>query len=354
MVGVRRRAEWRTRRRSLDRATGRTSASSRVGHRGGIAVGVRLSDRGPRPPEALVVLVAPGGDQGVGRGQVDHREQARAVAQIERVLLGEPASDGVVVRGRIGLPEGRGVALCGCPRAAGQRADRLDLVDLRRVRGTRQRVDPACGTASRSPRGTAWRPSPTLPDRTPALRSGPASGCHTPGTNVPNAQEIATRPSCPSASIASAAIVPTSMPWSWAPRSGFPQAKRRTPPAASVSREQRVQHPERRSRGRSLRRSLRVAAVDEVRPPVAVGRVDGAIDRALHHRHEDAPRVRRRGQRRRLRVHRIHGDLVPLRHLVAGLREGRHDQRDGCGERREPRNTYWLHFPPSPFPPRAV
>ena len=33
-----------------------------------------------------------------------------------------------------------------------------------------------------------------------------------PGTNVPNVHGIGTRPSCPSASIASAAIVPTSIP----------------------------------------------------------------------------------------------------------------------------------------------
>ena len=50
---------------------------------------------------------------------------------------------------------------------------------------------------------------------------GPASGCHTPGTNVPNVHEISTRPSCPSASIASAAIVPTSIPDSLAAPSGI-------------------------------------------------------------------------------------------------------------------------------------
>ena len=47
-----------------------------------------------------------------------------------------------------------------------------------------------------------------------------------------------------------------------------------------LGREEHVQHPERRSRGRSLWRSLREAAVDEIRPPVPVDRVDARRRRA--------------------------------------------------------------------------
>ena len=52
-----------------------------------------------------------------------------------------------------------------------------------------------------------------------------ASGCHTPGTNVPNVHEIRTRPSCPSASIASAAMVPTSIPLSLRAPFGIPASE---------------------------------------------------------------------------------------------------------------------------------
>ena len=51
-----------------------------------------------------------------------------------------------------------------------------------------------------------------------------------------------------------------------------------------------------------------------------IGRVDRAVGGALHHRHEDARRGRRRGDRRP-RVHGGDGDLVPLRHFV-GRRSG--------------------------------
>ena len=120
---------------------------------------------------------------------------------------------------------------------------------------------------------------------------GPASGCHTPGTNVPKVHDISTRPSCPSASIASAAIVPTSIPAVLA-RPVCDSRERgvvRRLQRCVLRREERVQHPERRSCGGSLCRGLRVAAVDEIRPAVAVDRVDGAVDGALYHRHEDAP-----------------------------------------------------------------
>ncbi len=56
----------------------------------------------------------------------------------------------------------------------------------------------------------------------PSAPVGPTSGCHTPGTNVPSVQEIGMRPSWPSASIASAAIVPTSMPWFLSAPFGIP------------------------------------------------------------------------------------------------------------------------------------
>jgi len=51
---------------------------------------------GPTPP-ITAILVVPGRDESVRHTQVEHREQARAVARVKREVVDEPASDGVVV-----------------------------------------------------------------------------------------------------------------------------------------------------------------------------------------------------------------------------------------------------------------
>ncbi len=101
-----------------------------------------------------------------------------------------------------------------------------------------------------------------------------------------------------------------------APRSGF--LKRSVYAVCSrCAREERVQ-PRKAAVAGSLCRRLREAVLDEIRP--AFRRPRWLRRRpALHHRHEDAPRVRCRGERR-LRVHGVHGELVLLRHFVGRRR----------------------------------
>jgi hypothetical protein len=94
--------------------------------------------------------------------------------------------------------------------------------------------------------------------------------------------------------------------------------------------EERVEHLERRCRGCRVDRSLREAPVDQIRPAMPIGRVDCAVDGALHHRQEHGTGIRRRRDRR-LHVDRVDGDLVPLRDFVAGLRKRRHDECDSRG-----------------------
>ena len=141
----RQRVGWKGRRRRESRTEQRRPV--RVGVRRRIAV-VRVPDRRNRSPEVPVVLLVPGGDQRVRRTQVEHCEQARTVAHVQRKLVNEPASDRVEVRRRVGLPERGDVSLSGRPSGAGQRANRLDLFDLGRVGSTSERQW-ACGTKLR-------------------------------------------------------------------------------------------------------------------------------------------------------------------------------------------------------------
>ena len=139
VVRERRRGERRARRRR--RVEQRLPV--RVGLRLRVPVGVCLADRRHRTPEVPVVLVVPAGDRAVSGGEVDHREEP-GLSAVSRPCSAERSRDSAVPErhGR-GLPEdGRGRLVRG-PRRALQRTELLDLVEVLRVGGARQRVGPS-------------------------------------------------------------------------------------------------------------------------------------------------------------------------------------------------------------------
>ena len=109
----------------------------RLGRRVVVAAG--LADRGDRAPEQVVRLAVPDADQRVRARHVLHREHARALdaaqAAVDRELTG-----GAGPPLRAFRPEARLVGLVGGARRRGERADRLDLVELTRVALARERV----------------------------------------------------------------------------------------------------------------------------------------------------------------------------------------------------------------------
>ena len=92
VLGVRRRDERRP---------------GRVGGRRRVGVLVRPRNRVPRPPEVEVVLVVPAVDPRVRRAQVRHREDSRAVGDVQPVPCDEVTGDGVPARDRRALPPTR-------------------------------------------------------------------------------------------------------------------------------------------------------------------------------------------------------------------------------------------------------
>ena len=74
----------------------------RVGRRVGVAVGVGGADRGHRPPEVVLVLGVPGGDEGVGHGDVQQGEQAGVADQVELLFRGHLLGDDVPVAEGVG------------------------------------------------------------------------------------------------------------------------------------------------------------------------------------------------------------------------------------------------------------
>ena len=103
-----------------------------------VPVGVGLADRRNRPPERVVRLVAPDGDQRVGGGHVEHREEARVLLQ-RQPLLGRQRPEDAAPRGRWVLrPVAGRVRLVGAAGHAGQRSERLHLVQLAGVPLARQ------------------------------------------------------------------------------------------------------------------------------------------------------------------------------------------------------------------------
>ena len=104
VVGERRRGERRA--SSPSRAEQRLPL--RIGDRRRVAVGVRLTDRGPRPPEVPVVLVVPARDRRVGSREVDHRVEPGLVGGVEAGAAGEVEHEVVPERDRRELPEDGG------------------------------------------------------------------------------------------------------------------------------------------------------------------------------------------------------------------------------------------------------
>jgi hypothetical protein len=121
-------------------------------HPRGVGLGVRVAvlirplDRRPGPPKIPVVLVVPGVDRRIGAAQVHHREQECAVVEVDGVLINEVPGDCVPREPRPAgaLPEERDVRLLGCADGAVRRAERLDLVEVLRVRGAGKRVRAVC------------------------------------------------------------------------------------------------------------------------------------------------------------------------------------------------------------------
>ena len=110
----------------------------RVRRSRGVAVLRSPADRLKRPPEAEVVLVVPVVDRRVRCREVLHREETCALHRVEIVPCDELPGDVVPARDGVALPPLGDVRL-GCGPGRGRHhavaAERLDLVELRRVGG---------------------------------------------------------------------------------------------------------------------------------------------------------------------------------------------------------------------------
>ena len=155
----------------------------------GVAVGVRPANRLTWPPEVEVVLVVPAVDRGVCAGQIQHREQERAVSEIDAVAGSSTRSRATSLHNTAGPPAlCQQMALCVWSECAGRRgphdavaAEGLDLVEVRRVRvagervragGTelrgalqQERLDPADPGRGVEDRHLAWRPTVAASNR---------------------------------------------------------------------------------------------------------------------------------------------------------------------------------------------
>ena len=116
----------------------------RIGSRVRIAVGVRQRDRGHRPPGhlgrigAVGSLAAPGGERRVGHRDVQDREQPVALGHGQVVGARNLVGGLIPVDAGVALPERSERRLVLRARRSGLATERLDGVEIVRVRGAGQ------------------------------------------------------------------------------------------------------------------------------------------------------------------------------------------------------------------------